>query len=141
MGLKPFLVASSIQAIMAQRLIRVLCKECKKVDPNPDPKFLNLIGLRPDEAVGRVYQPTGCPVCNGTGFKGRQAIFELMQMNSEIRELAFNMASIAQIRQAALANGMRPLVYDGKLKVLKGVTTPAEIAKMAQMEGMADIEA
>ncbi len=141
MGLKPFLVASSIQAIMAQRLIRVLCKECKKIDPNPDPKYLNLIGLRPDEAVGRVYQPIGCPVCNGTGFKGRQAIFELMQMNSEIRELAFNMASISQIRHAALANGMRPLVADGKIKVLKGVTTPAEIAKMAQMEGMADIEA
>jgi type IV pilus assembly protein PilB len=141
MGLKPFLVASSIQAIMAQRLIRVLCKECRAVDPNPDPKYLDLIGLRPEEAAGKVMMPVGCPKCNGVGFRGRQAIFELMQMNSEIRELAFNMASIAQIRHAALANGMRPLVYDGKLKVLRGVTTPGEIAKMAQIDGMVDAEA
>ncbi len=141
MGLKPFLVASSIQAIMAQRLIRVLCKQCKKVDPDPDHKYLNLIGLTPEEAAGKVMMPVGCPACNGTGFKGRQAIFELMQMNSEIRELAFQMASISQIRHAALANGMRPLVYDGKLKVLKGVTTPGEIAKMAQIDGMVEAEA
>ena len=141
MGLKPFLVASSIQAIMAQRLIRTLCKQCKAIDPNPDPKYLDLIGLRPEEAAGRVYMPVGCPVCNGNGFKGRQAIFELMQMNSEIRELAFAMSSIAKLRHAALANGMRPLVYDGKLKVLRGVTTPAEIAKMAQIDGMVDAEA
>jgi len=141
MGLKPFLVASSIQAIMAQRLIRVLCKQCKQVDPNPDHKYLDLIGLRPEEAEGKVYMPVGCPACNSTGFKGRQAIFELMQMNSEIRELAFAMSSIAQIRHAALANGMRPLVYDGKLKVLRGVTTPGEIAKMAQIDGMVEVEA
>jgi len=140
MGLKPFLVASSIQAIMAQRLIRVLCKQCKVVDPNPDPKYLDLIGLRPEEAAGKVMMPVGCPACNGVGFKGRQAIFELMQMNSEIRELAFNMSSISQLRHAALANGMRPLVYDGKLKVLRGVTTPGEIAKMAQIDGMVDAE-
>jgi len=141
MGLKPFLVASSIQAIMAQRLIRTLCKQCRAIDPNPDPKYLDLIGLRPEEAAGRVYMPVGCPACNGNGFKGRQAIFELMQMNSEIRELAFAMSSIAKLRHAALANGMRPLVYDGKLKVLRGVTTPAEIAKMAQIDGMVDAEA
>jgi len=140
MGLKPFLVASSIQAIMAQRLIRVLCKQCKVVDPNPDHKYLDLIGLRPEEAAGKVMMPVGCPACNGVGFKGRQAIFELMQMNSEIRELAFNMSSISQLRHAALANGMRPLVYDGKLKVLRGVTTPGEIAKMAQIDGMVDAE-
>ncbi len=142
MGIKPFLVASSIQAIMAQRLIRVLCKECKKVaDPDEiDPKFLALTGITKEEARGRVMKPVGCGTCNGTGYRGRQAIFEMMTMNSEIRELAFNLAPISQIRQAALANGMRPLVADGKIKILKGVTTPDEIAKMAQVDGMVDPE-
>ena len=85
-------------------------------------------------------KPVGCNTCNGTGYRGRQAIFEMMVMNSEIRELAFNLAPISQLRQAALANGMRPLVEDGKIKILKGVTTADEIAKMAQVEGGVDPE-
>jgi type II secretory ATPase GspE/PulE/Tfp pilus assembly ATPase PilB-like protein len=72
MGVKPFLVASSIQAIMAQRLIRILCKECKAPDPNPDPKFLKLIGITPEEAKDRVLKAVGCPSCNNTGFRGRK---------------------------------------------------------------------
>ena len=141
MGIKPFLVASSIQAIMAQRLIRVLCKECKAVDPAPDPKYLDLCGLSQSDAQGKVLKAMGklangsdCPNCGGAGYRGRQAIFEMMTMNSEIRELAFNLAPIVDIRNAALANGMRPLVADGKLKVLKGTTTPDEIARMAQVD-------
>jgi type IV pilus assembly protein PilB len=142
MGIKPFLVASSIQAVMGQRLIRVLCKECKKIaEPDEvDPKFLALTGITKEEARGKVMKPVGCPTCNGTGYRGRQAIFEMMTMNSEIRELAFNLAPISQLRHAALANGMRPLVEDGKIKILKGVTTPDEIAKMAQVEGMGDTD-
>ncbi len=141
MGVKPFLVASSIQAIMGQRLIRVLCKECRALDPNPDPKHLHLINITPEEAKGKVNGPVGCAVCNNQGYRGRQAIFELMTMNSEIRELAFNLAPIGDIRRAAIANGMRPLVEDGKVKVLRGVTTPAEIAKMAQVEGTESVKA
>jgi type IV pilus assembly protein PilB len=142
MGIKPFLVASSIQAIMAQRLIRVLCKECKKVaEPDEvDPKFLALTGISREEARGKVMKAVGCAHCNNTGFRGRQAIFEMMSMNSEIREMAFNMAAISDVRKAAIANGMRPLVEDGKIKILKGVTTADEIAKMAQVEGMIDPE-
>jgi type IV pilus assembly protein PilB len=133
MGVKPFLVASSIQAIMAQRLIRILCKECKTVDPDPDPKFLHLVGITPAEAVGKVHKAVGCPACNSTGFRGRKAIFEMMVMNSLIRELAFKQSALSEIRRAAIANGMRPLVEDGKIKVLKAVTTPDEIAKNAQV--------
>ena len=138
MGVKPFLVASSIQAILAQRLIRVLCKQCKvKAEAGDlDPKFLNLIAMTKEEALGRVMKPAGCDACSQSGYRGRQAIFELMQMNAEIRELAFNLAPISQIRTAAIANGMKTLVQDGKSKVLKGVTTPDEIAKMAQIEGI-----
>jgi type IV pilus assembly protein PilB len=137
MGVKPFLVASSIQAIMAQRLVRILCKECKAVDPNPDHKYLKLLGITPEEARDKVMRPVGCPTCANTGFRGRKAIFELMVMNSEIRELAFNLAPINQIRRAALAAGMRPLVGDGKIKALKGVTTPQEISQSTQIDEFA----
>ncbi len=133
MGVKPFLVASSIQAIMAQRLIRVLCKQCKAVDPAPDPKFLRLTGITPDEARGKVHKNVGCEHCVSTGYRGRMAIFEMMIMNSHIRELAFKLAPLVEIRQAALASGMRPLVADGKIKILNAVTTPAEIASVAQV--------
>jgi len=139
MGVKPFLVASSIQAIMAQRLMRVLCKECKAVDPEPDPKFLALTNITAEEAEGKVLRAVGCPACNNNGYRGRKAIFEMMIMNSEIRELAFNCAPIAKIRHVAIANGMRPLVEDGKIKILKGVTTPSEVAAHAQIEGIADV--
>jgi type IV pilus assembly protein PilB len=137
MGVKPFLVASSIQAIMAQRLVRILCQHCREIDPNPDPKHLHLVGLTPEEAKGRVYRAVGCPNCNNTGFRGRKAIFELMVMNTQIRELAFKLAPISEVRRAALANGMRPLVADGKIKVLKGITTAGEVASSAQIEEFA----
>jgi type IV pilus assembly protein PilB len=137
MGVKPFLVASSIQAIMAQRLIRVLCQHCKELDPNPDHKFLHLTGITPEEAKGRVHRAVGCPNCNNTGFRGRKAIFEMMVMTSHIRELAFRLAPIAEVRRAALENGMRPLVGDGKIKILKGITTPDEVAASAQIEEFA----
>ncbi|MBL8764037.1 MAG: Flp pilus assembly complex ATPase component TadA [Phycisphaerae bacterium] len=133
MGVKPFLVASSIQAIMAQRLIRVLCKECKALDPSPDPKYLSLVGITPKEAETRVCKNVGCGACNKTGYRGRFGIFEMMQMTTDIREMAFNQAPIQEIRQAALRAGMRPLVEDGKLKVLKGATTPDEVARVTQV--------
>ncbi len=136
MGLKPFLVASAIQAIMAQRLIRVLCKECRAPDPNPDPKYMALVNITSEEGKGKINGPVGCPVCNKLGFKGRRGIYEMMSMNSEIRELAFRQEPIAKIRHAAIANGMRSLMEDGKKKVLKGLTTPAEIAAVAQVEGI-----
>jgi type IV pilus assembly protein PilB len=134
MGIKPFLVASSIQAIMAQRLIRVLFDKSKKLADaaDLDPKYLNLIGLQMDDALGRVYKPM--PHADSpTGYKGRKGIFEMMLMNSEIRDLAFKCAPVSDLRRAALASGMRPLVEDGRLKVLSGMTTPDEIARVAQV--------
>ena len=139
MGVKPFLVASSIQAVMAQRLIRILCKQCKEIDPAPDPKYLRLTGITAEEAEGKAYKAVGCGACNGTGFKGRQGIFEMMPMNAEIRDMAFNLATVSDLRKAALRNGMRPLVGDGKIKILRGVTTPDEIARVTQLEG-AEVE-
>ena len=136
MGVKPFLVASSIQAVMAQRLIRVLCPKCKALDPNPDHKMLRLVHTTPEEAAGKVYKAVGCDNCNSTGYRGRKAVFEMMVMNSELRELAFKCESLAVLRAAALASGMRSLLDDGKIKILKGVTTPDEISRVAQVTGV-----
>lgn len=135
MGVKPYLVASSIQAIMAQRLIRILCSECKVKDEKPDPKALKIIGITQSEVeAGNICKPAGCEVCNHVGFRGRKAIFEMMIMNNEIRELAFNRAPLGQIRQAGERAGMKSLVEDGKIKVLRGDTTAEEIARFAQAD-------
>jgi type IV pilus assembly protein PilB len=141
MGVKPFLVASSIQAIMAQRLIRTLCEKCKGPDPAPDKKFLALMGFTERELQGRtVMRAVGCPACNNTGYRGRKGIFEMMVMNNEVRELAFKRAPTNIIRKAARAAGMKSLLDDGKIKILNGITTPAEIARVAQAEGLAPAE-
>jgi type IV pilus assembly protein PilB len=134
MGMKPFLVASSIQAVLAQRLIRIICKQCKAVDPAPDAKYLQLTGITPDEAVGKVMKGTGCDNCVRTGYRGRQGIFEMMVMNAAIRDLAFKLAPVSEIRRAALAAGMRPLVADGKIKIMDGRSTPEEIARSTQVD-------
>ncbi|MBB48159.1 MAG: pilus assembly protein PilB [Phycisphaerae bacterium] len=135
-GVKPFLVASSIQAIMAQRLIRILCPKCAVADEAPDPRYLKLVNISPDEVeAGNIRKAVGCPNCGGTGYRGRKAIFELMRMNAEVRELAFERAQISKIREAAIRGGMRSLLGDGKVKILRGDTTPEEIAKFAQIEG------
>ncbi|MDG2477831.1 MAG: ATPase, T2SS/T4P/T4SS family [Phycisphaerales bacterium] len=134
MGVKPYLAASSIQAIMAQRLIRVLCPECAQVDPNPDARTMELVDISPEEADGKVLRETGCGKCGGVGFKGRKAIFEMMTMTTELREMAFAHATVAEMRKVAVRSGMRSLLKDGKVKILNGVTTMPEIARFAQAE-------
>jgi type IV pilus assembly protein PilB len=137
MGVKPFLVASSIQAVLAQRLIRVLCPKCKVPDPDPDMKWLRLAGINANDIVGKnICKPKGCEHCSGIGFRGRLGIFEFMQMNNELRTLAFERAASNKIRKAAIAGGMKTLLQDGKFKVLNGVTTAEEIVKVAQVEGV-----
>jgi type IV pilus assembly protein PilB len=142
MGIKPFLVASSIQAIMAQRLIRLICPECKEEDPAPDRFTLKMLGFKDEQLSGQtIHKGAGCSRCQGTGYRGRQGIFEMLQMNSELRELAFNRAPANQLRKAAVASGMRTLLDDGKVKILRGVTTPEEVARITQEEGLIAAEA
>lgn len=133
MGVKPFLVASSIQAIMAQRLVRVICKNCKTIDENPDPSYLRLLDITPEDiAKTPIYKGAGCAKCQGTGFKGRQGVFEMVELNNEVRELAFTKAPTTELRKACIAGGMRTLMDDGKIKIFQGVTTPKEISQIAQ---------
>jgi type IV pilus assembly protein PilB len=138
MGVKPFLVASSIQAIMAQRLVRIICKKCKVVDENPDTKLLQALGITTDYLKKHpIYKGAGCNQCQKTGYKGRIAIFEMVELNSELRELAFAKAPTTELRKAAKASGMRTLMEDGKIKIFRGTTTPAEVVRITQTEGAA----
>jgi type IV pilus assembly protein PilB len=135
MGVKPFLVASSIQAVMAQRLIRVICPECKEPYPDPDPRLLRMLGFREDEIPNITFmRGRGCNACHGTGYRGRQGIFELMLMSSTLQEMAFNRAPLKDLRRAAHSAGMRSLLEDGKLKIRRGVTTPEELLSVTQVE-------
>ena len=135
MGVKPFLVASSIQAIMAQRLVRVICDKCKVVDENPDPYYLRLLNITPEDIRKHpIYKGAGCSQCQDTGFKGRIAAFELVEMNNELRELAFTKAPTSELRKVAQASGMRTLMEDGKIKIFRGITTPEEVARISQTE-------
>jgi type IV pilus assembly protein PilB len=135
MGIKPFLVASSIQAIMAQRLVRVICNNCKVPDNDPDPQYLRLLDITPEDVEGHtIYKGTGCNQCQGTGYRGRIGIFEMVEMNNELRELAFAKAPTGELRKAARAGGMRTLMDDGKIKIFKGISTPEEVAKTTQTE-------
>ena len=134
MGLKPFLVASSAQAIMAQRLVRKVCQNCPVGrDPRPDEK------IEIERAIGRpfdgqVMEGAGCAQCNHTGYKGRLGIFEVMYMADEIRDLVMQNKSASVLRDAARRLGMRVLREDGWRKVSEGVTTPAEIARVTAEE-------
>ena len=133
MGVKPFLVASSIQAVMAQRLVRVICDECKEIDPAPDEKVLLALGFKEEEMKGgSIYRGRGCGACGGGGYRGRIGIFELLEMTHAISEMAMREVALREIRQEARASGMRTLLEDGRRKVLSGVTTPEDLMRVTQ---------
>lgn len=134
MGVKPFLVASSIQAIMAQRLVRTLCGHCKE-PYEPEESELRAVGIRAEDIMGKtIYRNVGCEACKFTGFKGRKAVFELLEMSSANRELAFRKAPLSKIREQAILDGMVTLMQDGVRKVLDGITTIEEILTIAKRE-------
>jgi len=132
MGVKPFLVASSIQAVMGQRLVRIICPDCKEAY-KPEQRILRLLGFGQEEIDdGTFYHGVGCGACNGTGFRGRLGIFELMEMDNLLRELAFSQAPLGDLRRAARAGGMRSLLEDGRIKIRNGTTTAEELARISQ---------
>jgi len=134
MGVPPFLVATSIQAVIAQRLLRVNCPHC--LEPfEPDPRQVEQLGLRPDQTAGKKFMHgRGCDHCKGSGYRGRRGVFEMMVMNRQIRDLAFNKAPTAEVRKAAIANGMATLAVDGARKALQGLTTPDEVLRVAKTD-------
>jgi general secretion pathway protein E len=134
MGLEPFLIASSVVAICAQRLVRRLCVKCKK-QYNPPLELLRNVGLTPEQAKDIVfYTAVGCEECNNTGYKGRIAIFEIMEMTSEVAKLTMARADTSQIRRQAIKDGMTLLLDDGVRRIRQGVTTIEEVLSVAAIE-------
>ena len=132
MGLAPFLVASSIQAVQAQRLIRTICPDCK-TPFEEDIARLRSVGLREEQYKGRTFfRGKGCANCNSIGFKGRKGIYEIMVMNSRLREMCFNKATTDSLRDQARRDGMHTLLEDGLRKVLDGWTTLDEVVAEAK---------
>jgi type IV pilus assembly protein PilB len=132
MGVPPFLVASSIQGIVAQRLIRRICPECK-IQINADVPVLKAAGMTDAQIESNTfYSGEGCDNCKGLGFRGRRAIYEIMVMSSRIRDMAFNVDTTDNIRAQAIRDGMHTLLMDGLRKVVEGVTTVQEVLTVAK---------
>jgi type IV pilus assembly protein PilB len=129
MGVEPFLVSSAVILIVAQRLVRKACNNCKKPEKLPAQVFIDA-GFSPEEAPSVVsYKGTGCDVCNKTGYKGRVALYEVMPIREEIKELILQGASVFDIKRQAIAGGMKTLRRSGLLKVKAGLTSLEEVVE------------
>ncbi len=129
MGVKPFLVASAVLAIMGQRLIRLLCKECRETY-EPTETELRMVGLSSSDIAGQsLYRPVGCDKCSN-GYKGRCGIYELLEMSSELRDMTFNKSPTKDLRAKARSEGMVSLQEDAVRKLLSGITTIEEILRV-----------
>ncbi len=129
MGVEPFLISSTLEAVLAQRLVRTICKSCK-VAYEPGEGVLTEIGLTKEDTGDRpFYYGKGCSECNETGYKGRKGLYELLIVTEPIRELINQRAPSGVIRAKAQELGMRTLRQDGERNVLDGLTTVEEVLK------------
>jgi general secretion pathway protein E len=131
MGIEPFLVSSSILAVLAQRLVRLVCAECRE-PYTPTAAELARVGLSAGALAGPIYRPKGCRKCRGTGYMGRTAIEELMLMDDDVRALVMQRADAATIRRACTAKNMRLLRQDGAERIAAGQTTIEELLRVTQ---------
>ena len=126
--MKRLLVSAALRSAMAQRLVRVVCNECKK-PYSPDAAELRSIGITEQQAgTANFMMGAGCPKCNGRGYRGRNGIFEILMVNDEIRSMIYENATLVELRRKARELGMRTMREDGVRKVLAGVTTIDEVA-------------
>ena len=134
MGVEPFLICSSLEGILAQRLVRKICPDCKTTYV-PTEAALKLINLKPED-IGqkKFYKGAGCDQCNGIGYKGRIGIYELLLIDDEIRHLLMQKCTASMIKEAAIRHGMVPLLEDGINKILAGITTIEEVSAWAMKD-------
>jgi type IV pilus assembly protein PilB len=129
MGIEPFLVATSVHLICAQRLVRRVCTECKEEVHLP-PQALIDVGYAPEEVkTTKVFKGKGCERCNGSGYKGRTGLYEVMEINDELRELVLVGASALELRKKAIEQGMISLRRSGLIKIAQGMTTIEEVIR------------
>jgi general secretion pathway protein E/type IV pilus assembly protein PilB len=128
-GVKPFLVASSTRCLMAQRLVRKVCKKCTS-PYSPTPEELRSLSITPEMAAEANFRKgKGCPDCNGGGYRGRMGIFEVFVVDDDARKLIYDKVPTSVLRARAREMGMRTLREDGIRKVLAGMTTPDEVIR------------
>ena len=133
MGVEPFLVASSLEAVVAQRLVRRLCPACKRPIENPDLAFLRGVGFPVEKIPGSaMHEAVGCEKCRMTGFRGRTGLYELLQVTDSIEHLILQRSSSNAIKQKAVEEGMLTLRDDGWAKVLEGMTTIDEVVRVSE---------
>lgn len=137
MGTEPFLVSSSVLAVMAQRLLRRVCDRCRRL-LQPTPEMLAEVGIAPERASGRTLYAggAGCEACKHTGYRGRTGIHELLVVDDDIRALIMKNADASAIRRAAVAAGMATLREDGADKILTGETTIEEVLRVTQDDAL-----
>jgi type IV pilus assembly protein PilB len=135
LGVEPFLICASLEAVVAQRLVRRICADCKQ-EITPTEEMLMEIGLTPSDVRGKKFcYGAGCATCNRTGYRGRMAIFEIMLVTSRIKELIMNHASTDEIRHVARQQGMRTLRESGLLAIFDGHTTIEEVVRETMFAG------
>lgn len=134
MGVEPFLISSTLEGIMAEQLVRTLCKHCREPYMPSDEEVPVDFPLGDYTAGQPIYRAKGCRQCRGTGYSGRLGIYELLVSNDEIRVLASERRSTNEIRKAAIAGGMRTLRQDGWIKVARGVTSVEEVLRVTKAE-------
>jgi len=134
MGVEPFLISSSLECLIALRLVRTICPKCKVPVKSKSEIFSQMADIKFDAGKVDLYEGKGCEYCRFTGYRGRTAIYEILTVTEPIRELILGRASSQQIKQKAVANGMRTLRYDGLRKVLAGITTLTEVVRVTQQE-------
>ena len=132
MGVEPFLISSSVLAVVAQRLVRVLCNDCKETY-NPNPIYLKSIGFSPEHFKDRpIYKAFGCENCFKTGYRGRIGIFEIMVLTERLKSVILKTFDSSRIKHEAVQQKMRTLRQDGMQKVLEGTTTTEEVLRVTQ---------
>jgi type IV pilus assembly protein PilB len=133
-GVQPFLVASSVIAILAQRLVRLVCPKCKEAD-TPAAHEIKAAGITEDMLKGATFmRGRGCGHCNHTGYRGRKGLFEMLRMSATMREMTFKREPAQSIRRHARLQGMRTLLEDGVMKALRGITTLQEVLETCHHE-------
>lgn len=135
-GIEPYLVASSVECFIAQRLVRLICPKCKH-EVKLEEDMLQQLQLRPEDVSGvKFYAGRGCEFCKFTGYRGRTGIYEFLLIDERIRELILQRVSADQMKKAAVSAGMHTLRQDGWEKIKMGLTTPAEVVRVTQQEKM-----
>jgi type II secretory ATPase GspE/PulE/Tfp pilus assembly ATPase PilB-like protein len=133
-GVKPYMVAATVRAILAQRLVRCICSTCSEVYEPSDEEQRIVESVLPGTDARELYRGAGCENCNNTGYQGRVGVFELLLTNEELKEMMLRNASSTQLRQRGRELGMKTLREDGVLKVINGVTTLAELLRVTQAD-------